>query len=139
MRLSRVTAIDSNIFIYHFQAHPAYLSLTTELFKSIEMKHFRAVTSSLTLTEVLGYKQSAEIINQLEQAFEEVTNLSLIEVNKSIAKDAARIRREYGFKLADAVQLATALSAKAKVFITNDERLKKFKELKIILLSELKP
>lgn len=137
MRLSKLIAIDSNIFIYHFQAHPIYLPLTIKVFKAIEMKSSKAVTSILTLTEVLGYKQSAEIINQLQQAFEEVVNLSLIEVNKSIAKDAAKIRRDYDFKLADAIQLATAMYAKAKVFITNDEGFKKFKEIKVILLSEL--
>lgn len=137
MRLSKLIAIDSNVFIYHYQAHPEYSPLTFKIFKDLERKNSKIVTSIITLVEVLGYKQSPEIIKQLEQVFDTAIGLSLVELNQSIATDAARIRRDYSLKLADAVQLATAMYAKAKVFITNDAGLKKFKELKVVLLNEL--
>lgn len=61
--------------------------------------------------------------------------LAVVEVNEEIADKTALIRRKYGFRTPDAIQLATAVQTRAKVFITNDERLKKLKELKVILLS----
>lgn len=41
------------------------------------------------------------------------------------------------FRLPDSIQLATAKLNKAKAFITNDERLKSFKELKVVLIKEI--
>ena len=58
-------------------------------------------------------------------------------VDRTITVEAARIRREYGFRLPDSIQLATALFGKANALITNDERLKKFKELKVINLKDI--
>lgn len=92
----------------------------------------------LTVIEVLSFKRTCLSEKVFLEAIFSLPNLTILEVNKNIAVEAARIRREYRFTLADSVQLATALYAKAKAFITNDERLKKFKELKVILLSELK-
>jgi predicted nucleic acid-binding protein len=66
-----------------------------------------------------------------------VPNLTDLEDNMAISLEAARIRREYGLRLPDATQLATAIYAKAKAFITNDHRLKQFKEIKIITLEQL--
>jgi predicted nucleic acid-binding protein len=66
-----------------------------------------------------------------------IPNLTILEVNRAIVKTASEIRRTYGFRLADAVQLATAVHEKADVFITNDQRLKHFKPLRVIPLSSL--
>ncbi|OGE64802.1 hypothetical protein A3I48_01575 [Candidatus Daviesbacteria bacterium RIFCSPLOWO2_02_FULL_36_7] len=62
--------------------------------------------------------------------------MEIYQVDEKIAVESARIRRKYSFRLLDSIQLATALYAKAQAFITNDDRLKKFKELKVILLKE---
>src|SRR5207248_6090877 len=48
------------------------------------------------------------------------------------------LRRAYGFRIPDAIQLATCLYQKVDLFITNDRRLKTYKEIPIILLSESK-
>ena len=62
-------------------------------------------------------------------------NLNIIDVDYKIALEAARIKREYKFRLPDSIQLATALIGKAQAFVTNDQRLKKFQELPIVMLS----
>lgn len=134
----KVTALDSNIFIYYFQKHPQFGPTTSNLFKSFLLNKNTVVTSSISLTEILSVKAPSTLIDSLEGEFLAIPFLSIITVNNDIAIEAARIRRKYGFGLPDAIQLATAMVSKAKLFITNDETLKKFKELKVVLLNELK-
>lgn len=134
----KLVGIDSNIFIYYFEENAQFDKASKKIFDGLSVKIIHGVTSVLTLAEVLSKKGLPDnIALDLEESFFEIPNLAILEVNRSIAKDAAKIRRKYGFRTPDAIQLATALNSKAKAFITNDERLKRFKELKVILLSEL--
>lgn len=125
-------AIDSNIFIYYFSGHTQF-GPPAKLVFHILKKHL-GVTSSITFTELLSFESDKIIRKDLEEAFFSIPNLTVLDLTIEIARETARIRREYGFRLADSIQLATALSFKADVFVTNDQRLKKFKELKIKLL-----
>lgn len=134
--LNKSIALDTNIFIYYFQKHPQFGPATSNLFKTFLLKKTEVFTSSISLTEILSIRAPFAIIDTLKQEFLSIPFLSIITVNNDIAIEAARLRRAYNFSLPDAIQLATALYAKAKVFITNDERLKKLTELKVILLSE---
>ena len=86
---------------------------------------------------MLSYKANEEAIERLKSDFLSTPNLTIVQVDMKISEDAARIRRKYGFRLPDAIQLATALDYKAQTFITNDKRLKVFKELPITLLTEI--
>lgn len=133
----RFIGLDSNIFSYQFHKHPIFGPFAKEIFDTLSVNKSRAVTSIITLTEILSVKVLLNKLKELEDQFSETPNLSILDVNHEIAAKAAKIRREYGFRLPDAIQLATAIQAKAKAFITNDDRLKGFKELKVILLKEL--
>lgn len=134
----KLVGIDSNIFIYYFEENPQFAKASKKIFDGLSVEIIRGVTSVLTLAEVLSKKGLPDnIARNLEESFFEIPNLSILEVNRSIAKDAAKIRRKYGFRIPDAIQLATAVTAHTQVFITNDARLKKFKEIKVILLKEL--
>lgn len=133
----QLIALDTNIFAYYLDRQSSFYTKAEQLFRFIDENRLRMVTSIITLTELLSLQAVEPMLERLEDEFYSTPNLSVIEVNRVIAREAAAIRREYGFKLPDAVQLATALSAKAKAFITNDQRLKSFKKLKIILLADL--
>lgn len=133
----KLVALDSNVFIYNLEQNPQYISATDEIFNRLVLNKLKAVTSIISLTEVLSYPKIDSVVKQITEDFYNTPNLKIIEVGQEVAVEAARIRREHGFKLPDAVQLATALSAKAKAFITNDHRLKSFKKLKIISLPDL--
>ena len=66
------------------------------------------------------------------------TDMEIVEINREIAKKAAKIRAEYkGFKAMDALQLATACLTGCDLFLTNDKQLKQFKEIKCIMVDEL--
>lgn len=95
------------------------------------------VTSILTFTELLSYKANQAAIERLKSDFLSTPNMTIVQVDMKIAEDAARIRRKYGFRLPDAIQLATALDSQTQTFLTNDKRLKVFKELPVTLLTEI--
>lgn len=133
----KLVCLDTSLFIYFLEKNPQFYDSARAYFSKLEKNLFKAVTTILTLTEILSFRNPIITEDKLVIEFFDTPNLTILEVNREISIESARIRRTYGFKLADSIQLATAKYAKAKVFITNDERLKKFKELKVILLKEL--
>lgn len=133
---NNLLGLDTNIFIYYFQQNEEFGLSVRLLFELLAKKKAKAVTSIITLTELLSLPASERDIEALTSHFLETPNLLIGEVNQTIGIEAARIRRVYKFRVPDAIQLATALFYKVDVFITNDQRLKSFSELNIELLSK---
>lgn len=131
---NKILALDSNIFIYHFEANPRYTSYTTHVFNTIINKSNTGITSIISLIETLSYPSPQTVLDQIEESFKTLPNFTMYDINQEIASQAAQIRRNYKIRLPDAVQLATALYAKADIFITNDSKLQGFNEIKIIQL-----
>ena len=126
--------LDTSLFIYYFEAHPEFGPLSKVYFEDLLANKLAAVTTIISLTELLSFTKLILLPKQIIRDFFNIPNLKVIEVNQEIAITAAEIRREYHFKLADSIQLATAVFAKADAFLTNDARLKPFKKLKVIIL-----
>lgn len=134
----KLVCLDTNIFIYFFEQNPRFYQTARGYFEKLEKGLIKASTTILTLTEILSFRNPAIAEDKLVAEFFDTPNLTVFDINRIIAVEAARIRRTYQFRLADSIQLATAQYSKADIFITNDEKIKKFKELKVILLGELK-
>lgn len=132
----KLAGLDSNIFIYQFEDHPEFSQSTNIIFEKLARNKLKATTSIISLIEALSYPSPVEVRTNIQESFK-IPNLTVFEINQSIALETARLRREYGFRLGDAIQLATAKISKAQAFITNDDKLKHFKELRIILLKNL--
>lgn len=132
-----LVGFDTNIFIYYFQKHPQLGPKVKNIFEYLIKHKILSVTSNITLIEVLASPLSPDLIKRLEEELLNFPILKIQETTNQIASEAARIRRTYGFKMADSIQLAAALHSKAQIFITNDSRLKQFKELKILMLKEI--
>jgi predicted nucleic acid-binding protein len=62
----------------------------------------------------------------------------MVEINAVIGQKSAELRVQYKFKLPDALQIATAMYYECDAFLTNDIDLKRVKELRIIVLEDLK-
>lgn len=133
----RVVGLDTNIFVYYFDSNSSFYPQAERLFEQIAVGNLSIFTSVITLSELLSFKASKSQLYKLEQEFLLIPNLTMIDVNLEVAKEAASIRREYGFRLPDSIQLATALIGRAQAFVTNDERLKKFKKLPIADFAKL--
>ena len=137
IRKFKQVCLDSNLFIYHFEENSEFVSATSFIFDSLSEGTLKASTSIISLIEVLSYPLPPAVLREIKESFQSLPNLTVYNVESDIAGEAARIRREYGFRLPDAIQLATAVTAKADVFITNDQKLKQFKQLKVLLLSSV--
>lgn len=133
----KLIALDSNIFIYNLEQNRRWVRYTDIIFQSLISKRLKAVTSIVSLIEMLSFPTTDKLEKQLIEDFYETPGLRIFEIDQKISVEAARIRRKYKFRLPDSIQLATAKLGKAKAFISNDKRLKNFKELKIILLNQV--
>jgi predicted nucleic acid-binding protein len=60
-----------------------------------------------------------------------------MEVSSTIAEQAARLRAVYDIRTPDAIQISAALNAGATHFLTNDIRLPKIADLRILSLDSL--
>ncbi len=137
-RKFKKVALDSNIFIYQFEQNVKFTIFTNKIINRLDQGEYQGITSIISVIEALSYPSPPKILDLIVESFNSIPNLKIIDINWKISLLAAQIRREYGFRLPDAVQLATAVNAKAQIFITNDARLKSFKQLEVLKLSDLR-
>jgi predicted nucleic acid-binding protein len=137
---SRV-ALDTALFIYHLEANPHYLEDTTELFAGIEDGLWKGITSVITLMEIAVApirQDRANVAEQYEALLANFPNLTIADVSRPIARQAARVRAKFNLRPPDAIQAATALVHRADVLITNDRQFARLQpSLTILLLDEL--
>lgn len=131
---------DTAPIIYFVEAHPHYDSLVTEIFRRVAAKAIQGVTSVITLTEVLvhPFRQSNLRLGEEYRALLLTSrDFLMLPINASIAEQAADLRARYGLRTPDALQIATALAAGCTAFLTNDARLQRVTELRVLVLDEL--
>lgn len=141
-RISRgdIIGIDTMVFIYHLEDNLKFSNITEKLFDNIENGKYHAVTSIITLLEILvksKMEKNFQITSDYRDLLLTFPNLKFSQVDLQVSDIASTLRAKYKIKTPDAIQIATAISEKAKVFITNDEQLKIINDIDIILLSEL--
>lgn len=133
-----LAALDTNVFIYFFESNETFGRRVKLIFDQLTNNKLKGVTNITALAELLSSpKLNKKTVKETKNLFLSVPNLEIYPVDENIAVESAQIRRKYDFRLLDAIQLATAKRAKASVFITNDQRLKQFKSLKVILITDL--
>ena len=135
--------LDTNIFIYAFEAFPTYLQPIHALFEAIDKGEYTAFTSELTLAELLVKPltdNNQELVESYLDCLQASSNLTLIPVSKNVLITAAKFRSKHGpsVKLPDAIHLASALIHGCTAFISNDKRLTSLKDIAIITLADLK-
>lgn len=132
-------ALDTNIFIYALEDEGKLGNSARRLFTEIKRKKPQVFTSVLTIQEVFVgvYKEGLEdrIPNYLEFILG-AGLITVVDVNREIVILAAKIRAEHKtIRTPDAIQLATAIYAGAREFITADRRLpKRINKLNIKIL-----
>ena len=136
----KIIGLDTMVFIYHFEENQLYSPLTFSIFKNLEKGDFNAITSILTLLEILVKPKKENnllLTERYKLLLETFPNLQMKTINENIADIASSLRANYNINTPDAIQIATSLEAKADTFITNDESLKKISEIEVLLLSEM--
>ncbi len=131
--------VDTAPFIYLIEKNPAYLHVIETIFRAADAGDVRLFSSSLTLLEVLVKPLRLkwhDLVVQYERILTSTSSIRLQSLDVSIARRSAEIRAKYNFKTPDSIQLATALSLSADLFITNDKQLK-VDEITTFTLDEL--
>lgn len=134
--LNRVSSlfIDTAPIIYYIEAHPQFGPLAKEVFDSFLSGRITAYSSVLTLTEVLPKPMESgdvKLARKFSEFLEHGKNLNLVEITAAIAKQAGILRGHY--------PVLRALDAGADAFITNDKKLKRMKEINVLVLSDYLP
>jgi predicted nucleic acid-binding protein len=129
--------LDTNVFIYHFQGHEKFSHSTSRIFENIFSRKWRAHTGVISLLETLSLPAPKSLIEELYQNWLQIPRLKIHQIDLGTSVEAARLRREYGLRTPDALQLATALLSDSQIFITNDRRLRSFPEIPVVRLDEL--
>lgn len=135
-----VVGLDTAIFIYHFKKHPRYYPLTQELFSGIEAGLRKGIISTITLMEIivkpLALKRQ-DIARKYEALLVNFPNLDIVDLDRNVIHQAARLRAEYRIGPPDALQASVSLLYGADMFITNDGLLKRLQEkLEVIVLDD---
>lgn len=135
----RQLALDGCIFIYQIEAHPKYVASTDIVFSWLAASRSRAFTSTITMTEVLvpAYRsRGQELLDNFYGLLSTYPNLQWVSVSLEVADLAAKLRAQHNLRTPDAIQAATAIHAKATVFITNDPKFRRVSEFEVLVLDD---
>jgi len=137
---AKVIGLDTPIFIYFLENNERYGELARITINGIEKGKWAGVTSTITLMEItvrpwqLGRESAAR---EYEAILVHFPNLSMVDVDRKVARAAAQLRAKYTVSPPDALQVAASLSYGAKAFLTNDKRLSRLQDvIDIIVLDD---
>jgi predicted nucleic acid-binding protein len=134
---AKVIGLDTPVFIYFLEKNPRYTPLTQIAIKGIEEGKWQGVTSTITLMEItvrpwqLGREAVAR---EYEAILVHFPNLSIVDVDRTVARAAAQLRAKYNIPPPDALQVSGCVAFGAKAFLTNDRRLSRLQELLDIIV-----
>lgn len=137
----RIVAVDTAPFIYLIEENSTYLEMVCSFFSAMDRGEFRAVTSTITLLEVLIYplrRHDVALAQQYREILLCAEGLTTVPLFPEIAEEGARLRAQYNITTPDAVQMATAIYEGASFFLTNDAGLPSLPMLKVLVLEELR-
>lgn len=119
-------ALDTAAFIYLIEEDPRWVPLLRPVFAGIDEGRWQAVTSALTLLEVLvvPYRNGDQsLAERYEALLTRSRGLDLVPLDRPLLRAAAALRATVGLKTPDAIQIAAGLARSCTVFVTNDRRL----------------
>lgn len=131
--------IDTAPFIYFIERNNRYHQLVEQVITLLDNRQAKGVTSTITLLEVLVLplkEGKQKIAARYKAVLLDSAGLTTFEITHEISERAAGLRAKHGLRTPDALQLATALTAKADYFLTNDAAMKKIHGIRVLLLDD---
>ena len=128
--------VDSNVFLYSVLYSPDLelkAKRAKEILQKIENKELFAATSTLTWDEVVWV--ATKLLGRsggitLGQKLLGFPNLEFISVDEAIIAQAQSLMDKYKLSPRDSIHVASALSRKATIIISDDEDFDQIKEIK---------
>ena len=137
----RLVALDTSVWIYHFEGAPDYGRAADSVLEAIARGRIGAVASELVLLELLVAplkKKAQDVADEIELTLLHFPHLQLAPVTRAVLVRAAEIRARYGMRTPDAIMLATAVESGATLALTNDSAWRKVDVIEVLLLRDLK-
>ncbi|MFM8356734.1 MAG: type II toxin-antitoxin system VapC family toxin [Gammaproteobacteria bacterium] len=124
--------VDSAPIIYTLEAHPRHARRFLPLFAAQQDGRLSLAVSTITIAEVLaGPLRAGE--EALARRYRTVLETwQVVELSADVAESAARLRGQYGLKLPDAIQVASALAINADALATHDRDFARVRGLRIL-------
>ena len=132
-------ALDTAVFIHFIEEHPAYLPLIEPIFLELDRGGIEAVTSAITLLEVLVVPYRAgnlPLAERYEQLMTRGKGLRLVALDNGQLRAAAQLRAFHAVRTPDALQLVAALSTRCTTFVTNDREIPDLPGLRVLRLAD---
>jgi predicted nucleic acid-binding protein len=131
--------LDTSTFIYHVEAVAGYALPAGSVLRQMADGAFRGFTSVVTLMEIAVRPMQLgrpDIAATYEVFVEQLPNLTIVDIDRTVARQAAELRAKYRLHAADALQVAACLGLEATAFATNDKGLRRVQELDVLVLDE---
>ena len=135
----RVVGVDTAPLIYFIEDVTPYADLLHPVFDRLERHALAAVTSTITLAEILTKPladKNFTLVDEIKFTLKTFSTLSMVAIDEKLAEVAALVRARHAIRLPDALQVAAAIQGEATLFITNDKRLKNVNGIEVLVLSE---
>lgn len=140
LRHHRRIALDSSIFIYQIESNKRYLTLTDQIFSWLDQPGSKAITSTITVTELLTQPYRVldeQRVDEFYVLLATYPSLHWVAPDLETADLAARMRALHKLQTLDAIQAATAVHGRATGLVTNDSAFDRVREIEAILLDRL--
>ncbi len=134
-----MVCIDTGPFIYLIEQNPKYLGVLRPIFAEIDAGKIDALTSNITLLEVLvlPFKTKNE---SLAEKYREILlyaeGLTTFEISHDVSELSSKLRAKYLIRSPDAIQIGVGVIYGADVFLTNDSSLKKVRDIRVVILAD---
>jgi predicted nucleic acid-binding protein len=114
--------LDTSALIYYLEDRRPYADLMEAVFRRVSSGELEAVVSSIAQMELLVRpirERDLEVVGEVIEFTEQTANLTVVDVSRAVAMQAAVIRAE-GLGVPDSLIVATGAVAECDATITND-------------------
>ena len=131
--------MDTAPIIYFIEKNPKYLGVLKPVFLEIDTGRIEAITSTITLLEVLvhPFRTKNDI---LAEKYRDILlysgGLTTFEIFHEVSEKSSKLRAKYSIRTPDAIQIAVGLLYRASKFLTNDSALKRVSEIDVLVLDD---
>jgi len=136
---SKTVFFDSAPFIYFFEDKLPYNELLTPVFLAVDAGTIHAVSSLITVVEVLSKPYGLEqwdLVKTYRKIFGRSSKVDVLPLTLETADLTAQIRGKYNVKMPDAIQWATATLHHVDYFLTNDKGFKVLNDDRVLIVDE---
>ena len=133
--------LDTTPLIYFLDSDVNFGEKTRRILEEVLSEDKKLVMSAITCMEYLVYPYRTGNQDKVDAFFDfaRECNVPIEKIGVEIAAKAAAIRAEYkDFKAMDSIQLAAAVCSGCDLFLTNDNQLRQFREMRCVTVEDWK-